>query len=48
MVRALVLATLAVVISQAAASQTLGVLHIKVVLLDATGSRRRCRIMRCS
>ena len=35
MVRALVLATLAVVISPAAASQTLGVLHIKVVLLDA-------------
>ena len=35
MVRALVLATLAVVISPAAAGQTLGVLHIKVVLLDA-------------
>ena len=35
MVRALVLATLAVVISPAAASQTLGVLHIKVVLLDS-------------
>ena len=35
MVRALVFATLAVVISQATASQTLGVLHIKVVLLDA-------------
>ena len=47
MVRAFLLATLALFVSQAPSAPPGSVLHVTVVLVDATGRRRRCRAMRC-